>query len=279
LKVIVSHDIDHLTQLENILDGFLIKSLLRNSVQTLARTNEPNNYLTFLRDVLRNKAQNIYELIEFNFTNGIKPTFFIGVGKGLGLSYSNNKASHWAKKILNAGCDLGVHGIAFNNYDEIISEYFKFRKLVGINPIGIRMHYLRTCEKTLAHLAQTGYLFDSSIYELSGPYLVDGMVEFPLHIMDVRMFYDQSRWCTVSFEQAQRKTLNIIEQVEQAKLPYLTVLFHDSYFCQAYSKWRDWYIWLIEYLSGQGYKFINYIDACAEVKNQHQSYYKFKGIK
>jgi hypothetical protein len=272
LKIIVSHDVDHITHLENMLDGFLIKSLLRNSMLTLNRSIKKKNFLEFLLSVLKNKAQNISELIEFDIYRNVKPTFFIGFANGLGLSYSLNQASYWTKEILNAGCDLGVHGIAFKNYDEMLYEYLQYRDIVGSNPPGIRMHYLRTCETTLAHLAQAGYLFDSSIYDLREPYSVDGMIEFPIHIMDVRIFCDQSRWYTVSFELAQRKTLKIIDQVEQAKLPYLTVLFHDSYFCQAYSKWRDWYMWLIEYLSGQGYEFISYKDACNEVKHQHQSY-------
>jgi peptidoglycan/xylan/chitin deacetylase (PgdA/CDA1 family) len=266
MKIIISHDVDHQTAWEHIRDGILVKFWLRNSFELLAGSISPKNYRDMLAELISNRWQYVEPLMQFDNEHKVPATYFVGVNQGLGLSYSLSSASACIQRIIQDGFEVGMHGICFDDLQGIQEEYARFRAVSGLSDFGIRMHYLRMGNHTLADLAKAGYAYDASTFQISGPSLMDGFVEFPLHIMDVRVLYQDSRYKTVSLQLAQEFTRKVIHQVNQAGLPYLTILFHDRYFCDAFSKWREWYIWTIEHLQEQGLEFINYKNACQEVK-------------
>lgn len=266
MKIIISHDVDHQTAWEHAWDGILVKFWLRNSYELLAGSISFENYKNMLAELISNRWQYIEPLIQFDNEHHIPATYFVGVNQGLGLSYSLPIATECIQRIMRSGFEVGVHGICFDDLQGIREEYTRFLTVSSLSDFGIRMHYLRMGNQTLADLAKVGYSFDASSFQLSGPSVMDGIVEFPLHIMDVRVLYQDSKYKTVSLRQAQELTYKVIRQVEQAGLPYLTILFHDRYFCDAFSKWRDWYIWLVEDLRSRGFEFISYKVACQEVR-------------
>ncbi len=126
-------------------------------------------------------------------------------------------------------------------------EYDTFRKIMGFEPCGIRMHYVRFDDQTFNKLNSIGYRFDSTEFDKQNcgarkdPYKVGNMWEFPLTIMD--------SYLPDQFEEAKKKTLEIMEECKGKGLQYITILFHDNQFCDDYQDMKKWYEWLLNHLS------------------------------
>jgi hypothetical protein len=266
MKVIVSHDVDHLSASEHGRDLMVPKFILRNVLDTLKGGTRPRELLLRCRDTLRGRWQNLDALMHFDSSRGIPATYFIAVENGLGLSYSLEKAKLCIAKVMHNGFDVGVHGIAFDSSQGIREEYRRFESLSGLKRFGIRMHYLRHTSRTLELLDEAGYTFDSSICALEAPRSIGNMVEFPLHIMDAHVLYDRRTHRTRTLSQAKELAKRLIGRAGDLDLPYLTLLFHDIYFCEAFGRWREWYCWTIEYLASNGIEFTSYRSALAELQ-------------
>jgi len=265
MKVIISHDVDHITVLEHNKDLIIPKFLVRSSVELINKSISVKEYLWRLKDILNNKWQNLEELMKFDKENGINSTFFIGVSNGLGLSYSLESAQHWIKNILKEGFDVGVHGIACSNFDNMKKEFEVFKQISGKEKIGIRMHYLRSDKTTLELLSKIGYYFDSTLYGLDNPFKIGNLWEFPLCMMDGYIIYKNSRFQNQNLKQVKDSTKEIIEEAFKRNLKYFTILFHDRYFSDSFWTWKEWYIWLIEYLKENKIEFITFKEAIEEI--------------
>lgn len=91
MKAIISHDVDHITVWEHK-DLIVPKFLIKSTIELLSGTIPFRDYLSRYEDLIKNKWQNIEELIKFNTKNGIPSTFFLGVNNGVGLVYSLENA-------------------------------------------------------------------------------------------------------------------------------------------------------------------------------------------
>jgi len=267
MKTIISHDVDHITVWEHNKDLIIPKFLVRSSIELVRKSISVKEYLRRLKDILNNKWQNLEELMIFDKENRINSTFFVGVSNGLGLSYSLKNAQYWIKNILKEGFDVGVHGIAYNNLDDMKKEYDLFKQISGQEKIGIRMHYLRSDKTTLELLSKTGYYFDSTLYELDNPFKIGDLWEFPLCLMDGYIINKNSRYQNQNLKQVKDTTKEIIEEAFRKNLKYFTVLFHDRYFSDSFWTWKEWYIWLIEYLRENKIEFISFKEAVEEMDN------------
>ncbi|MBN1185045.1 MAG: hypothetical protein JXB49_22355 [Bacteroidales bacterium] len=265
MKVIVSHDIDHITALEHLGDNILIKMAIKSIIELTRSKISRSEFANRIKEVCYNRFQNIQELIEFDLYNKIPATFFIGVANGLGLSYSHSDAIKWSKIIRLKGFDIGIHGIEYTDLNIMKEEYEKFKLLINDNQFGIRMHYLRTDESTLLKLDKLHYLFDSSIESLSNCYKIGSLWEFPVHIMDGRIWYHQKRFQNDSIKTMKKKTIEIIEVIKSQNIRYFTILFHDRYFSPSYMTFKNWYLWLIQYLQKQHFEFVSYRQAIREL--------------
>lgn len=268
MKIIISHDVDHITMWEHKKDLVVPKLVFRSFVEVIIRTISFGEYFLRLKSIAKNRYQNLEELIEFDKQNEVTSTFFIGVNNGLGLAYSLEDAEYWARQLIKKGFDAGVHGIEFDSFGEIQKEYEVFKRISGLDKFGIRMHYLRTSNDTLKFLSEAGYIFDSSLCKFENPCKIGGLWEFPLHIMDVHLFYNNSRWQNQSLEQAKDKTKRITEEADAEGIKYFTILFHDIYFSDGFKSWRDWYIWLINYLKKNGFEFMTYRGAIQQLEKE-----------
>jgi len=268
MKAIISHDVDHITVFEHKNDLIIPKFLIRSLIELKEKKITCKEYKLRLNDIFKNKWQNISELIEFEKRNKIPSTFFVGVSNGKGLSYSINNAAIWIREILEAGFDVGIHGIAFEDYNNIKNEYELFKKMSGLNKIGIRMHYLRNNSETLNMLSNIGYQYDTSKYEIKNPYKIGNMWEFPLLMMDGYIIEGSYKWQSLNLENAKESTIKLIEDVQKKDIQYLTILFHDRYFNDSFWTWKEWYIWLIEYLKKNHIPFISYKEAINKLNNK-----------
>lgn len=267
MKAIISHDIDHISASEHLRDLYLIKYLVRNSIEIANGKITIKEYFGRIRQLLQNKLHNIEELMEYDKSRDIPSTFFIGVEKGYGLAYHIEQAKKWGNKILDSGFNLGVHGLYNDVLQEIEAEFSRFGDLFSISEFGIRLHYLRTTENTVELLAKAGFSFNSSIYSTEHPYKHGELWEFPLHIMDGYEIYANKKWQQKSIEQAKLSTLKRLDELREAGSTYLTILFHDCYFSNYYRTWKEWYIWLIDHLIDCGFEFICFNKAIEELES------------
>ncbi len=268
MNVIVSHDVDHLTAWEHKGDLIVPKHIIRNCIECGFRYISCEEMLKRFSDILRNKWNNLEAMMKFDKEHGVPSTFFFGVKNGLGLSYAQKDAGFWINKAMEEGFAVGVHGIAFERLEDIREEFDTFARTTKMVDFGIRMHYLRRNSETLHHLERAGYGFDSSFPEMSSPYKVGGLWEFPLHIMDGNILCKNARWQDQTLSQARDATKAILEEAVDRNIKYFTILLHDRYFNDSFKTWKEWYIWLIELLRENGSSFVSYADAVKEMENE-----------
>jgi len=268
MKIIISHDVDHITVWEHKKDIIIPKFLVRNMIELMSGAISGKEGCLRFADLFKNKWHNIEELIDFDRKEHIQSTFFIAVAKGLGLSYSLKDAEFWINRILNERFDVGLHGLAFDNCEDIKNEYTSFKNLSKLNDFGIRMHYLRSNNNTLKYLNNSGYIFDSTLYKFQNPFKVGNLWEFPLNIMDSYLFHKNSRWQNQTLEQVKDETKRKIDEAYKRNIKYFIVLFHSRSFNNSFNSWKNWYIWIIEYLKSNGFEFINYRKAVEELENK-----------
>lgn len=268
MKIIISHDVDHLHNDDHYKDLYFIKLWARSSIEFLKKEISRKEWALRMSIPFKKRMNRISELLEFDKAHEVPSTFFFGMANGLGMSYKKESAVPYIQYIREMGFDVGVHGIAFDNADDIIKEHNCFMEMTSMNNFGIRMHYVRYNEETFQKLSSAGYLYDSSEFDkekgyiIKNPYQINSMWEFPLCLMDTYLPYN--------LKAAKRKTSEIIEKAESLSLEYLSILFHDIHFDKAYSVYNDWYIWVINELSSRGYEFISYKEAVRELNHRYK---------
>jgi len=265
MKIIVSHDVDHITVLEHKKDLIIPKFAIRSFIELSLGYISISEIKCRFKDFWDNKWNNIEELISFDKKSNIPATFFIGVSNGRGLSYSIKDAKFWINKIREEGFKIGVHGIAYDNFNEIKSEFETFKKISGLEKFGIRMHYLMKKNETFELLSKAGYIYDSSMYGIKNPIKIENLWEFPLCIMDGYIIYKNSHYQNQSINQVKKSTKIILEEAYNKGINYFTILFHDRYFSDSFKTWKEWYIWLIEYLKKNRFEFIDFENAMDEL--------------
>ncbi len=269
IRIIVSHDVDHLYGKDHWFRDFVYPKLwVRSTIQLLKHDISLNEW--FLRNCscFKKKRNHIQELMAYDKAHGIKSTFFFGMNQGLGMSYKPYEARDVIRQVCDNGFVVGVHGIDYQSNSGITDEYNAFYETMGFYPAGIRMHYVRHDNDTFSKLASVGYSFDSTEFNKreygtrKNPYKIGNMWEFPLTIMD--------GYLPQRFEEAKQKTLDYLEECQERRIDYISVLFHDYQFYDGYKDIRDWYIWLMEYFeNSEEYEFISYPEAVDQLEMQN----------
>lgn len=265
MKVIISHDVDHITVFEHK-NMIVPKHLVRNVIEIMIGYVSISEFLSRLKDLSRNKWNYLDSLMKYDKENQIPSTFFFGVNNGMGLDYRLRDAAVLIRKVMQEGFNVGVHGIAFDDYSDIRKEHDIFERISGLKEFGIRMHYLQRSNATINYLSHAGYTFDTSVYEMANPFKVGTLWEFPLHIMDGYVFYRNSRWQNQNLQQAKDFTRKKIDMASDKGITFLTILFHDRYFSDSFKTWKEWYMWLIDYLQGNNLSFTDYKGAIASLE-------------
>lgn len=265
MKIIVSHDVDHLYGSDHLRDLTYPKLWVRETLAALGGRISFREWRLRMASPFRRERNHIEELTAYDSINGVKSSFFFGMENGLGMSYRREKALPYIKMLDERGFGTGVHGIAYNDGSDIRHEFDSFTQLTGRRPEGIRMHYVRFDGKTFERLAACGYRYDSTEFDKSSgkcikaPYKVGTMWEFPLCAMDGYLPYP--------FEQAKQRTLELLQEAAEKGTGYFTVLFHDCFFCDAWGETKKWYCWLIDYLKNDpNCEFVSFADAIGELE-------------
>ncbi len=265
IKVIVSHDVDHLYARDHwFRDLFFPKLWVRTTIQMIKREITCKEWWLRNTSCLRKSINNLEALMDFDEAHGVQSTFFFGMNQGMGMSYRPEEAKTMIMRVRERGFAVGVHGIEYRDIVGMKKEYDIFRQMVGFEPYGIRMHYVRYDENTFEKLNEIGYVFDTTMFDKlncgtqKAPYRVGNMWEFPLVIMDA--------YLPGKFETAKQSTLKLLKQCREQELRYVTVLFHDYQYCEGYNDMILWYKWLIHYISdSEDYEFASYEEAIKEL--------------
>jgi len=251
MKIIVSHDVDHLYLSEHWKDRFLpglmirtVKDLRSGNVQIKGAINRFSYRLNRIR-----------ELVEFNENIGVTSNFFFGMANGLGLSYHSEKARPFIEHLVSKNIFVGLHGMAYDNKEALLNESKLLEEILGYKPEGIRNHYLRQSESTKRIMAEVGFKFDSTDRGLINPSMIDGIYSFPISIMDVDVIKPGCH-----YNKIWEDTLSIVQNAKLNSLECFVINFHDVYFSSvAYPIHYKWYINLIKYLKSEGCEFGNFI--------------------
>ena len=182
-------------------------------------------------------------------------------------------------KIIQESFDVGVHGLAFNEYSSIKKEYNLFNKISNLDEFGIRIHdigkrrrdiYLTLHDLKILNKAQ--FLFSSNWFTFKDPFKVDTMWEFPIHIMDGYIFDKNGRWKNQKLEQTKQETEKLLHYACENEIRYFNILFHDSYFSNSFKTCREWYCWFVNHCKKNGFQFMNYKKAIQELeKNRNEN--------
>jgi hypothetical protein len=246
MKIIISHDVDHLSIHEHWLrDLFIPKWLVKTFFYMITGRLPLRVGVRRLLLVFQGTFNRLDEVMAIDRAFGIPSTFFVGMRNGLGMSYSLKAAKQTVRRIQQEGFAVDVHGVAFDDARLINEEHARFTAIIGSDqPFGVRNHYLRRCSKTPTLQKAAGYRFDSSEYGLKPPYVVDGMIEFPVCLMDSYLLSD----CRNDLEDVKRRTLAAFAEAERLGLPFFTLIFHDPYYSELFPVHQAWYRWLVKYL-------------------------------
>jgi hypothetical protein len=265
LKIIISHDVDHLYASDHIFKDLIIPKLwIRSFFELLKNVISLKCFFYRVISIFDKRWNRIPEVIVFDSSRNIPATFFFGMANKLGLSYSIKKAKIWINYVVEKKFDVGVHGIDFENPEK---EYKLFKNLFGLDNFGIRMHYVRYNSKTFAKLAKCGYLFDSSEFNkqkihLQDPYKIDTLWEFPLQIMDGYILKN-------GLTDAKNLTIQVLQEAEGSGLNYFSFLFHDYLYNEkTYPLYKEYYEWFVSFCESRNYSFISYLSAIKELNDR-----------
>ena len=270
MKVIVSHDVDHLYARDHWLrDLYFPKLWFRETKNLIRRQITFGEWIKRCLSCFSWKLNNIPEVLAFDRENGVPSTFFFGMNQGMSMSYKPDEAAAMIEYVNRNGFSAGVHGIAYNEEGMIRQERSAFQKVAGKPAAGIRMHYVRNDENTLALLEKAGYSYDSSVfdkqkgYTIQAPYRQGTIWEFPVGLMDSYLGLDLGKMKSA--------TLEYMKMAEKSGIRYFTVLFHDVYYRDTYKAYKAWYEWLITYIGqNAGYSFISFDDAVRELSMEEK---------
>lgn len=271
MKIIISHDVDHLYVSEHYLKDLIIpKLLVRSLLHVFTGKISIKTFSSRVLMIFNNRMNRLDEIMEFDKQEGIPSIFFFGMANGLGMSYSKKKVLPMIERVARNGFDIGVHGVEFENIIGIKQEHDAFAKISNMSEFGIRNHYVRFEDKTFNMLEKVGYTFDSTWFDkeklnIKGPYKVGNMWEFPLHIMDGYI-------CKPGLlKKGISDTIRAIRLAEEKEVPYCTILFHDYQFDDnTYPDMKKWYLETVKYIKENRYEFISYKDAVAELEESRK---------
>ena len=266
MKIIISHDVDHLFGRDHWFRDLIYPKLwVRSISQAASKKITWKECRLRIGSCFQKERNRIDALMAFDRAHNVPSAFFFGMNQGKGMSYRPEEARESILKVHENGFSAGVHGVVYDDPEGIRAEYDLFVRTAGFAPCGIRMHYVRTDEKTFIREAEAGYVFDSSEFDREqggtqkDPYRVGKMWEFPLTVMDA--------YLPGSFEEAREETLRKLEACRKAGLHYATILFHDHQFDEAYQDMRNWYVWLTETIEQSGEdSFISFEGAIRELE-------------
>lgn len=295
--VCLTHDVDHCGirnhRFNHSIAGFIYRASLgsvfnlctgRKTVRQLLKNWQavvslPLVYLGWAKDFW--KTFDLYRKIE----HGLPSTFFVIPKKddpgqvGVDSAPSRRATSYQAaeidddlRKLVSAGCEIGLHGIdAWRDAITGSVEREVIRRITGDSKIGVRMHWLYFNEATPVLLEEAGFSYDSTVgyndtvgyragtTQVFRPLDANQLLELPMHVMDTALFYPAHMNLTPRPAKAilDRMIANVVRLGGA-----LTINWHDRSVAPD-RLWDQFYIELLEDLKSRGAWFATAAQAVA----------------
>ena len=309
----LTHDIDHpsvrlhkwdyttigflwratLVSFLNLLRGRLpVRGLLTNWMAALKL---PFVHLGLARDFWRDFDDRYLKL-----EAGCHSTFFVipfknrpGInadGRALshrGAAYGVRDVADTMQKLLDAGCEIGLHGIdAWIDSSSGREELEEIRRVTGHSELGVRMHWLYWNEQSPAAIETAGAAYDSTMgyNETVGyragttqaykPLQASRLLELPLHVMDTAMFY--AAYLKLSPPQSEALLRRMVDTVSRFG-GCLTVNWHDRSLAPE-RLWGASYNGLLQDLKGRGAWFATAAQAVAWFQKRRRAVFETEGM-
>ncbi len=137
---------------------------------------------------------NFPEFMEIEERFGTKSTFFFRT------IYENGNVFDYENEIntlSKEGWEIGLHldPSSVNDIEKISKEKNIIEEISHCKILGNRVHFLKTNEQLQGKLSELGFVYDSSVKKTKdhykddiGHYIQDGIIEFPITIMDAYLF-------------------------------------------------------------------------------------------
>ncbi len=272
MKVIISHDVDHIRAREHVRDLIVPKFAVRFGIEWFLGYTRWREVRRAVQSLWNGPWQHIEELMDFDEAHGVPSTFFVAVANGRKLCYSLADARKWIARIRNRGFDVGVHGIEYESADKARDELTTFREIAGQDLVGVRFHNIgfspssvQLSGSDVMNLKLAGYSFSSTTFSDTGPWSSDTFWEFPIHLMDGHIFQVGRPWKNQTPEQTKESTMTRLRDAAARGVSHFSLLFHDGHFSDYYRDYREWYVWLVEFLKTAGYQLCSYRRALEEL--------------
>jgi len=175
-------------------------------------------------------------------------------------AYDVGDVSEWVRRLQEAGCEIGVHGIdAWHSVEKGSEERQRIGTVTGDSNAGIRMHWLLSDADTVRVLEDAGYDYDSTVGYNETPgyragtcqvYRPPGarrLLELPMHIQDGALFFPQRLDLS---EKAAWELCSRFIQHARTHGGVLTTLWHDRSHGPE-RLWGSFYVRLVSELKGQ----------------------------
>ena len=116
MKIIISHDVDHLDASDHLFRDLILEKLWVRSFLHLCQGRiSLKTFFHRLTILFHNRMNRIEEVMEFDRAHGIPSVFFFGMDNVLGMSYPRKKAAPVIRHVLEQGFDAGVHGVDYQD--------------------------------------------------------------------------------------------------------------------------------------------------------------------
>jgi hypothetical protein len=165
------------------------------------------------------------------------------------------------KRIVSAGGEVGVHGLdAWVDIDEGRKERERVSQAIGVNDLGVRMHWLFFDENSPSVLDRAGFIYDSTVgyretvgyragtMQAYAPPGVASLLELPLHVMDTALFYPG--YLNLGEPAAARRVFGLMDDAKRIG-GALTINWHDRSIAPE-RLWDDFYLKMLRELTVRG---------------------------
>jgi hypothetical protein len=190
------------------------------------------------------------------------------------------------RKLMSAGCEIGLHGIdAWRDSSNGCEELEQIRRITGMRDIGVRMHWLYFDERSPVTLERAGADYDSTMgyngtvgyragtTQAYKPLQAARLLELPLHIMDTALFYPSH--LDLSPKEASKRVGSIIDNAVQFG-GSVTVNWHDRSILPERC-WGDFYIDLVAELESKGAWFATAAETVAWFRKRRSARFENAG--
>lgn len=227
---------------------------------------------------------------------GIPSTYFVIPFKGYAgrtqkgkahrrraAGYSASEIADHLRKLINSGCEVGLHGIdAWLDSSKGGEELEQIRQATGIPATGIRMHWLYFDELSPSMLERAGADYDSTIgyNETIGyrtgttqaykPLEANQLLELPLQIMDTALFFPC--YLDLSPQEARTQVSNMINNAIQFG-GSITINWHDRSIAPE-RLWGGFYTQLVDELKSKQCWFATAADTVSWFRKRREAVFE-----